>query len=74
MIAQEGVRGGMSPRLSKVEVGRSAIKSNIPDRPIDKDKYHEGTGQRKAAKYLRKSCYHLIEYSAVDSLAVLMRK
>ena len=27
---------------------RSAIKSNVPDNSIDKDKYQEGTGHRKA--------------------------
>ena len=52
----------------------SAIKSNIPDRSMDKDKYQEGTGQRKATKYLRKSYYHHIKCSATNSLAALMRK
>ena len=71
--------GGPRRNVTSAEQSRgwkmwSAIKSNIPERPIDKDKYHEGTGQRKAAKYLRKSYYHRIECSAADSLAALMRK
>ena len=30
----------------------SAIKSNVLENSIDKDKYQEGTGQREAIKYL----------------------
>ena len=51
-----------------------AIKSNVPDNSIDKDKYQEGTGQREAIKYLRESYYHRIECSIVKTLAALMRK
>ena len=53
---------------------RSAIKSNVPDYSTDEDKYQEEIGQREAMKYLRESCYHLIEYSTTNSLAVIMRK
>ena len=30
-----------------------AIKSNISDHSMDKDKYQEGTGQKKVRKHLR---------------------
>ena len=50
------------------------IKSNVLDNSIDEDKYEEGTGQRKAMKYLRESCYHRIKCSAANSLTALMRK
>ena len=46
----------------------SAIKSNVLDHSVDEDKYQEETGQRKAMKYVRKTCYHCIEYSATNSL------
>ena len=36
--------------------------------------HHERTGQMGAMKYLKESCYNRIEYSAVNSLAALMRK
>ena len=52
----------------------SAIKSNVLENSIDKDKYQEGTGQREAIKYLRESCYHDIECSVANLLAALMRK
>ena len=53
---------------------RSAIKSNVPDNSTIEDKYQEGAGQKEAMKYLRESCYHHIECSAINSLAALMRK
>ena len=53
---------------------RSAIKSNVPNYSTDEDKYQEEIGQREAMKYLRESCYHLIECSTTNSLAVIMRK
>ena len=52
----------------------SAIKSNVLENSIDKDKYQEGTGQREAIKYLRESCYHNIECFVANLLAALMRK
>ena len=52
----------------------SAIKSNVLENSIDKDKYQEGPGQREAIKYLRESCYHDIECSVANLLAALMRK
>ena len=52
----------------------SAIKSNVLENSIDKDKYQEGTGQREAIKYLWESCYHDIECSVANLLAALMRK
>ena len=74
-------RPGRGPRrnVTLVEQSRgrkmwSAIKSNIPDRSMDKDKYQEGIGEKKAMKYLRKICYHRIEYSTANSLAALIRK
>ena len=47
------------------------IQSNILGVSIDNDAHHGGMG---AMKYLRKSCYHRIEYSIANSLAALMRK
>ena len=52
----------------------SDIKSNVLDNSTDEDKYQKGTGQRKAMKYLKKSCYHHIKCSAANSLAALMNK
>ena len=52
----------------------SAIKSNVLENSIDKDKYQEGTGQREAIKYLQESYYHDIECSVANLLAALMRK
>ena len=50
------------------------IQSDILGSSIDKDMYYERIGQMGAEKYLRESCYHRIECSAVNSLAALMRK
>ena len=52
----------------------SAIQSNVPGNSIDKDTYHESTGQRETMKYLRESCYHRIECFVANSLAALMWK
>ena len=45
MIAQDGIRGGMSPWLSKPEVRRYALPSRttFADHSMDKDKYKKGT-------------------------------
>ena len=51
-----------------------AIYGNIPRDSIDKDTYHEGTGQSGTMKYLRESYYHCIECSTANSLAALMWK
>ena len=51
-----------------------AIQGNVPRDSIDKDTHHESTRQREAMKYLRKNCYHCIECSVTNSLAVLIRK
>ena len=42
----------------------SAIKSDTLNHSMEKDKYQERKGQRKAWKYLRKSCYCRIKCSA----------
>ena len=52
----------------------SIIQGDIPWNSIDKDIRYERTGQMGGGKYLRKSCYHRIEYSVTNSLAALMRK
>ena len=49
-------------------------RSNVPGDSIDEDIHYESTGQRKAMKYLRESCYHRIECFVANSLAALMRK
>ena len=49
MIAQGGSRRNVtSVEHSQGQKMRSAIKANIPDCSIDKDKNQGGTGQRKA--------------------------
>ena len=70
------VRGGILPRLSEAEVRRCGLpsKSNVLRDSVEKDIHHESTGQRKAMKYLRESCYHNIECFVANSLATLMRK
>ena len=59
------VRGEMPLRLNKVDV-------NSQDNSTGKDKYQKGMGQRKAKKYLRKSCYNLIKCSVANFLVALM--
>jgi len=51
---------------------RSVIQNYVPISSIDKDMHCECTGQMRAKKYLRKSCYHHIECSAANSLTVFM--
>ena len=70
------VQEGLLPWPGKAEVKRCRLpfRGNDPRDSIDEDTHHETTGQRKAMKYLRESCYHHIEYSVANSLAVLMRK
>ena len=62
--------------MSKTEVKKCGLPSrnNVPRDSIDKDTHHESTGQRKAIKYLRESCYHRIECSATNSIGALMWK
>ena len=67
-------RNASSTEQSRGQKVWFAIKSNVLDNSIDKDKYQEGTGQRKDTKYLRESCYHRIECSAANPLTALMRK
>ena len=52
----------------------SDIQGDVSRSSIDEDMFCERTGQMVDEKYLRESCYHCIEYSAVNSLAALMRK
>ena len=71
--------GGPRKNTSSVEQSRglkvwSTIKGNVLGDSTDKDTHHESTGQRKAMKYLRESCYHRIKCSVANSLAALMRK
>ena len=76
MRVQEGGprRNASLAEQSRGQMVWSAIQSNISGDSIDKDIHHESTGQRKAMKYLRESCYHRIECSVTNSLAALMRK
>ena len=53
-------RPGRGPRSSATSTDQNqsrkmwpAIKSNISDHSMDKDKYQEGTGQKKVRKHLR---------------------
>ena len=52
----------------------SVIQNNVLEDSIDKNTHLESTGQREAMKYLRESCYYLIECSAANSLTALMWK
>ena len=63
-----------SAKQSKDQEVCSIIQSNIPWNFFDKDMHYERTEQIGVEKYLRESCYHHIEYSVANSLAVLMRK
>ena len=47
----------------------SVIQDDAPGSSIDKDMHCKRTGQMGPKKYLRKSCYHHIEYFATNSLA-----
>ena len=76
MIIQKG-----GPRRNASLVGQNqgqrmwyAIKSNVPDYSMDKDKYQEESRQRKTIKYLRESCYHHIKCFATNPLATLIKK
>ena len=73
MIVQEGGsrRDASLAKQSRDQKMRSAIQSNVLGVSIDKDARH---GSMRVMKYLRKSCYHHIKYSVVNSLAALMRK
>ena len=76
MIVQEGGlrRNASSAKQSRDQKMRSAIKSNVSNNSTVEDKYQEGIGQREVMKYLRENCYHCIECSTANTLAVLMRK
>ena len=76
MRVQEGGsrRNASSAKQSKGKKVWSTIQSNVPRDSVDKDTHHESIGQREVMKYLRESCYHRIECSAVNSLTTLMWK
>ena len=48
------------------------IQGEVLGGSIDKDLHYEHTRRMGARKYLRKSCYHRIECSAANFLAVFM--
>ena len=52
----------------------SVIQSDVPGNSTDKDMHYEHIGQMGARKYLRESCYHLIECFVTNFLGALMRK
>ena len=63
--------------LAKQDKGqkvRFAIKSNPPKDSTGNGEYKRSIRQRRAKKYLRESCYHLIECSAANPLVALMWK
>ena len=79
LVNEEREFGYKSPKSWSEEHSRGpnvwfAIQGNIPRSSIDKDTYHEGTGQRGTTKYLRESCYHRIKCFVANSLAAFMRK
>ena len=67
-------RSIFSAKQSRDQKVCSVIQNDIPGNSIDKDMYYEHTGQMGAEKYLRESCYHHIECSVANSLAMLIRK
>ena len=63
-----------SAKRSKDQNMYPIIQGDVLGKSIDNDMHYERTGVMEARKYLRKSCYHHIECSITNSLAVLMRK
>ena len=49
-------------------------QSDLPGNSNDGDVRHKRTRKMRTQKYLRKNCYHRIEYSVANSLTTLMRK
>ena len=49
-------------------------QSDIPGSSNNRDVRHKRTRKMGTQKYQRESCYHYIECSIANSLAVLMRK
>ena len=49
-------------------------QSDLSGNSNDRDVRHKCTRNMGTQKYLRKNCYHRIEYSVANSLATLMRK
>ena len=49
-------------------------QSDLSRNSNDRDVRHKHTRNMGTQKYLRKNCYHRIEYSVANSLATLMRK
>ena len=49
-------------------------QSDLSGNSNDRDVRHKRTRNMGTQKYLRKNCYHRIEYSVANSLATLMRK
>ena len=79
LVNEERGFGHKSPKRWSEEHNRgpkvwSVIQGNISGSFIDKNTYHEDTGQRGIMKYLRESCYHRIKCSVANSLTALMRK
>ena len=72
-------KGGLKRNASSAEQSRSqkmwsTIQSNVSEDSIDKDIHHESTGQRKAMKYLKESCYYRIKCAIANPLAALVWK
>ena len=49
-------------------------QSDLSGNSNDRDVRHKRIRNMGTQKYLRKNCYHRIEYSVANSLATLMRK
>ena len=49
-------------------------QSDLSGNSNDRDVRHKRTRNMGTQKYLRKNCYHRIEYSVANSLTTLMRK
>ena len=47
-------------------------QGNLPRSSSDRDVYHKCTRGMGTQKYLRKNCYHCIEYSATNSLVAFI--
>ena len=52
----------------------SSNHGDLPRSSSDKDVYHKRIRMMKTQKYLRKNCYHHIECTTANFLAVFMRR
>ena len=75
MLRMERLGEVVSHRINEAQIRCISYRSKWPSKnSTDRDVYYERTGGMEAQKYLRENCYHRIECSVANFLAVLMRK